>query len=89
MSNQWLRWCLAFLIPFLIAFALLVNHQKNLALDDLQRSPQLGQIMNQPGEELEAWKMGAKFTAVLATPVGLLGVFVYGSYLLISKLRRK
>ncbi len=84
-----LRWCLAFFIPFVLVFALLVGREKNLAYEDIHRSPQAGQILNGPSDELEAWKMGASFTALIATPAGLLGLCGYGGFLLIRKWRRK
>ena len=82
------RLCLSFGIPFLITFLLLVNHEKNIALDDLHRSPQLGQILNGPRDEIESWKMGAALSALMATPAGLLGLSGYGIFLLIGSRRR-
>lgn len=85
-----LHWCLAFFIPFLLVFCLLINREKNLAYDDIQRDrPMLGQETCQPGDDLEAWKSGAVFTTLLATPVGLLGLGAYGCYVLCQRLARR
>lgn len=83
------RWCLAFLIPFLITFGLLVTHEKNRALDDIERNRPFGQTLGLPRDEIEAWKSGALFTVFLATPVGLLGLGGYGCYVGCRKLARR
>jgi hypothetical protein len=81
-----LRWCMAFFIPFLIAFGLLVSHEQNKAYDDIQRNRMFGEIQGQPGDDKEAWKMATVFTAVIATPVGLLGLGGYGCFIGCQKL---
>lgn len=84
-----LRWVLAFFIPFMITFGLLVSHEKNKAYDDLQRGrPISGQVVGKPADTIEAWEMAAGFTACLSTPVGLLGLVGYGGFLLCAKLAR-
>lgn len=78
---------IALIVPFTVAFILLVNHEKEQAYEEIQRThTTLGEATNQTDDDKKAWKSAIDSSALFATPVGLIGLGSYGCFLICKKL---
>jgi hypothetical protein len=82
-------WISAFLVPFLLTFLLFLNHEKDEAYGEIQRThTMLGQETCQPGDDKKAWQSAFDSSTFFATPVGLVALGGYGCYVLWRKRKR-
>jgi hypothetical protein len=82
-----LPWALAFAMPYLIAYALLFEHERQLAMCEIGRNhTMLDQPTQQPGDEAAAMESAHDVSSVFAFPVGLLGLTGFGLFAAILKL---
>lgn len=88
-NTSLVHWFIAFLLPFVLTFALLLIHEKDEAYGEIQRThTMLAQETCQPADDWKAWQSAVDSSAVFATPAGLLGLAGYGCYVVFRKLRR-
>lgn len=78
---------IAFVVPFLLTVAVLVHHEKEQAYEEIQRThTTLGQATGQLDDDKKAWKGAIDSSLLLATPVGLIGLGIFGCFVMGKKL---
>ncbi|MBS1955745.1 MAG: hypothetical protein JST89_16295 [Cyanobacteria bacterium SZAS-4] len=76
-----LRYLLAFLLPFFVAFALLVSYEKEQSHEAIQRThTTTGQETFQPDDEINAWKAAMDASLLFAIPIGFIGLGIYAGF---------
>ncbi len=82
-----LPYFMAFLVPFVVAFALLVNHEKEQSHEEIQRTHVVvGQETFQPDDDEKAWKGAIAASIMFATPIGLIGLGSFACFRVGKKL---
>jgi hypothetical protein len=83
-------WMLAFLVPFVVTFAALFEHERVGSLCDIERDRiTMEQPLGQPKDEEAARKSAALMSSIISLPVGLVGLGVYGMFLTGRKLSKR
>lgn len=82
-----LPWAFAFTIPYLTAYALLVEHERREAMHEIDRNhTMLDQPSPQPSDEAAARESAHDVSSVFAFPVGLLGLTGFGLFAAMRKM---
>lgn len=78
-------WLFSFVVPFLVALAIIsiVEHQK--LVSDSGKSEVLGVVQS----DMELWVSAANFSLLFAVPIGLIGVAAFAVFVVVSRHRKR